>query len=185
MCAPSWRRNCLPEQLYKRKKKKKKKKNNKKMEHLKKAPNHRGQSGPVPHKNRAWWEKAAKWHRISPEDSVWTFVMPLFFLWFMNECCPVGFKGKKKFFVWIAQALDCVGFIHFYFNIILFFCTLDSHWSEPIEGSLKSWKKQHPTALLFTPRINTLAIKRTILTQTLILWHWRSIWWLMHQKTYN
>lgn len=108
-------------------KKKKKKKNNKKMEHLKKAPNHRGQSGPVPHKNRAWWEKAAKWHRISPEDSVWTFVMPLFF-WFMNECCPVGFKGKKKFFVWIAQALDCVGFIHFYFNIILFFCTLDSRW---------------------------------------------------------
>lgn len=41
--------------------------------------------------------------------------------WFMNECCPVGFKEKKEFVVWIAQALDCVGFIHFYFNIILFF----------------------------------------------------------------
>ena len=116
VCAPSWRRNCLAAQHYKRKK----------TTRRWNISNHRGQSGPVPHKNRAWWEKAAKWHRIFPEDSVWTFVMPLFF-WFMNECCPVGFKGKK-FFVWIAQALDCVGFIHFYFNIILFFCTLDSHW---------------------------------------------------------
>lgn len=36
--------------------------NNKKMEHLKKAPNHRvtRRACPVPRKNRARWEKAAK-----------------------------------------------------------------------------------------------------------------------------
>lgn len=121
VCAPSWRRNCLAAQHYKRKKR-----NNKKMEHLKKAPNHRGQSGPVPHKNRAWWEKAAKWHRISPEDSVWTFVMPLIF-WFMNECCPVGLKEKK------VLCLNCPStglcwFYTFLFEYYFIFCTLDSHW---------------------------------------------------------
>ena len=41
----------------------------------------------------------------------------LFFaFWLKNECCPVVLK-KERFFVLIAQALDCVGFIHFFFFV--------------------------------------------------------------------
>lgn len=47
--------------------------------------------------------------------------------WFMNECCPVGFKEKKSSLFelpkhWIVLVLYIFILILFYF-----FCTLDSH----------------------------------------------------------
>lgn len=123
------------------------------MEHLKKknlkAPEHRGWSGPGPHhKSRAWWEKAAKWHQISPEDFEHLSCPSFFFFsWLMNECRPVVFKGKKRFFVWIAQALDCVGFIHFYFNFFFLYPGLSlvrAYWRKLSSGKATSYSASLP-----------------------------------------
>lgn len=166
-----------------RKKKERKEKHNKKMEHLKKASNHRGQPGPAPPKNRAWWEKAAKWHRISPEDSVWTFFMPFcFFSPFDSSMnvCPVSFKGKTKkkssLFEspkhWIVLVLYIFILIYFLYPGLSLVRAYRRKFGGTETSCIASWSaNQH-----------TCHGDSTVLTQMLILWHWRSIWQWMHQK---
>lgn len=90
MCAPSWRRNCLGGEAAPEKRKDG---TSQQRTPTCSQPQRQAKQALSPIKNRAWWEKAAKWHLISPEDSVWTCLMPLFF-WFMNECYPVGIYKK-------------------------------------------------------------------------------------------
>lgn len=95
------------------------------------------------------------------------------FFWFTNECCPVGFKGKKKSLFelpkhWIVLVLYIFILILFYF-----FVPWTLIGQSLIEGSLIV-EKQHPTALLH-PRVDVLCHKDNILTQRLILRCWRSI----------
>lgn len=162
MCAPSWRRNCLGGEAAPEKRKDG---TSQQRTPTCSQPQRQAKQALSPIKNRAWWEKAAKWHLISPEDSVWTCLMPLFF-WFMNECYPVGIYKK-------VLSLNCpsTGLCWFYtfsFDYYLIFLVswtlIDrAYWRKLVE-------KQHPTLLLCL-WINILAIW-TILTQWWILWHW-------------
>lgn len=86
---------------------------------------------------------------------------PLFF-WFMNECCPVGFKGKNTLFElpkhWIVLVLYIFILILFYFFV---------PWTLIGKSLLKeaSSGKSNILQRFFILRINILAIKDKILTQ--------------------
>lgn len=69
---------------------------------------------------------------MTPEDSLQKiqferchaplFLFLFFFFWFMNECCPVGFKGKKRSLFelpkhWIVLVLYIFILILFYFFV--------------------------------------------------------------------
>lgn len=66
------------------------------------------------------------------------------FFWLKNECCPVVFKGKKRFFVWIAQALDCVGFILFFFFLYPGLSLVRAYWRKLSSGKATSYSASLP-----------------------------------------
>lgn len=76
------------------------------MEHLKKekklkAPEHRGRSGPVPPTKRAGHDGKRLLNDTGSLQKILNICHALHFFFFglMNECRPVVFKGKKRFFV--------------------------------------------------------------------------------------
>lgn len=124
------------------------------MEHLKKekklkAPEHRGRSGPVPPTIRAGHDGKRLLNDTGSLQKILNICHALhfFFFWLMNECRPVGFKGKKGSLFelpkhWIVLVLYI--FILIFFFLYPGLSLVRAYWRKLSSGKATSYSASLP-----------------------------------------